>query len=338
MALIQTQISVVAQEQLSKQLELLQSFSDTAFQGLEKMIALNFATIRDTVEKVTANSRQVLSSNGPQELFALAQTQRQPQIDSLLAYGKELASISSDTREAFLHLVNAGKGNLISVQITNTKPLPVVVEKSLNVSPVSKKETSPAKVKGSSRAKQISLLPEPDVKISAVKVSAGKKTVSKAATSSKKATVPASKAKPAVKAEVKASSTPAVSATPAKAAVATIKTTAPKTAKKTVTTKAITAQAEATSANAVTEAQTASPAAAVAATPARIKEAIAPANTTPATSTAAAVTEKKSAVKFPFPPTKNLQGDKPAFPQAGGRPAYKGKASPATGAKKRVRQ
>jgi hypothetical protein len=38
-------------------------------------------------------------------------------------------------------------------------------------------------------------------------------------------------------------------------------------------------------------------------------------------------------VKFPFPPTKNLQGDKPAFPQAGGRPAYKGKASPATGAK-----
>lgn len=337
MALIQTQISVVAQEQLSKQLELLQSFSNTAFQGLEKMIALNFATIKDTVDKVTANSRQALSSSGPQELFALAQTQRQPQIDSLLAYGKELASISSETREAFLHLANAGKGNLISVQITDTKSLPIVVEKSLNASPVNKKAASPIKVKSSTSAKQISLLPE-DVKVSAVKVSAGKKSASQVAPSSKKNTPPASKAKPAIKAEIKASSAPAIAATPAKTAVATTKATAPKTAKKTVTTKAIKAQAEATSANAVTEMQNASLTAAVPATPAPIKEAVAPANTTPVASPAVVTTEKKSAVKFPFPPTKNLQADKPAFPQAGGRPAYKGKASPATGAKKRVRQ
>ncbi|WP_423680097.1 TIGR01841 family phasin [Undibacterium sp. WLHG33] len=333
MALIQTQISVVAQEQLSKQLELLQSFSDTAFQGLEKMIALNFATIRDAVDKVTASSRQVLSSNGPQELFALAQTQRQPQIDSLLAYGKELATISSDTREAFLHLANADNNHLISVHITKTEVAPVVAEKSLNASPASKKKVSPAKVKSISGTKQISLLPETDVKISTVKVSADKKIVSQTTTSSKKATIPASKAKPAVKAGVKASSTPAVSATSVKAAGTKTKATAPKTVKKTIT-----AQAEATSATAVTEVQPVSPAAAVPATPAPIKEAVAPENTTPAVSPEVAVTQKKSAVKFPFPPTKNLQGDKPAFPQAGGRPAYKGKASPATGAKKRVRQ
>lgn len=332
MALIQTQISVVAQEQLSKQLELLQSFSDTAFQGLEKMIALNFATIRDAVDKVTASSRQVLSSNDPQELFALAQTQRQPQIDSLLAYGKELATISSDTREAFLHLANADNNHLISVHITKTEVAPVVAEKSLNASPASKKKVSPAKVKSISGTKQISFLPETDVKISTVKVSADKKIVSQTATSSKKATIPASKAKATVKAGVKAS-TPAVSATSAKNAGTKTKATAPKTVKKTIT-----AQAEATSATAVTEVQPASPVAAVPATPTPIKEAVAPENTTPAASPEVAVTQKKSAVKFPFPPTKNLQGDKPAFPQAGGRPAYKGKASPATGAKKRVRQ
>lgn len=332
MALIQTQISVVAQEQLSKQLELLQSFSDTAFQGLEKMIALNFATIRDAVDKVTASSRQVLSSNDPQELFALAQTQRQPQIHSLLAYGKELATISCDTREAFLHLANADNNHLISVHITKTEVVPVVAEKSLNASPASKKKVSPAKVKSISGTKQISLLPETDVKISTVKVSADKKIVSQTATSSKKATIPASKAKATVKAGVKAS-TPAVSATSAKNAGTRTKATAPKTVKKTIT-----AQAEATSATAVTEVQPVSPAAAVPATPAPIKEAVAPENTTPAASPEVAVIQKKSAVKFPFPPTKNLQGDKPAFPQAGGRPAYKGKASPATGAKKRVRQ
>ncbi|MBR7793318.1 TIGR01841 family phasin [Undibacterium sp. FT147W] len=328
MPLIQTQISVVAQEQLSKQLELLQSFSNTAFQGLEKMIALNFATIKDTVEKVSASSRQVLSSSGPQELLALAQTQRQPQIDSLLAYGKELATISSDTREAFLHLANAGKNNLISVKITNTEAVPVVAEKSLNASPVSTKTVSPVKIKSSTSAKQISLLPEPDVK-----ASANKKTVSQPPAATKKAAVTTSKTKTVAKVVAKS----VAPATPAKAAVPTTKATAPKTTKKAVATKAIPAQTEAKSA--IAEVQKTSPAAPT--TSVQIKEVVAPvntANTAAEASSKAAVLEKKSAVKFPFPPTKNLQGDKPAFPQAGGRPAYKGKASPATGAKKRVRQ
>jgi len=332
MPLIQTQISVVAQEQLSKQLELLQSFSNTAFQGLEKMIALNFATIKDTVEKVSASSRQVLSSSGPQELLALAQTQRQPQIDSLLAYGKELATISSDTREAFLHLANAGKNNLISVKITNTEAVPVVAEKSLNASPVSKKTVSPVKIKSSTSAKQISLLPEPDVK-----ASANKKTVSQPPAATKKAAVTTSKTKTVAKVVAKSVSKPVAPATPAKAAVPTTKATAPKTTKKAVATKATPAQTEAKSA--IAEVQKTSPAAPT--TSVQIKEVVAPvntANTAAEASSKAAVPEKKSAVKFPFPPTKNLQGDKPAFPQAGGRPAYKGKASPATGAKKRVRQ
>lgn len=328
MPLIQTQISVVAQEQLSKQLELLQSFSNTAFQGLEKMIALNFATIKDTVEKVSASSRQVLSSSGPQELLALAQTQRQPQIDSLLAYGKELATISSDTREAFLQLANAGKNNMISVKITNTEAVPVVAEKSLNASPVSKKTISPVKIKSSTSAKQISLLPEPDVK-----VIASKKAVSLPQAETKKTSVATSKTKTVAKVVAKS----VAPATPAKAAVPTTKATALTTTKKAVATKAIPAEAEAKSAK--TEAQKTSPAAPT--TAAQIKEVVAPVNTENTAadvSSKAAVPEKKSAVKFPFPPTKNLQADKPAFPQAGGRPAYKGKASPATGAKKRVRQ
>lgn len=336
MPLIQTQISVVAQEQLTKQLELLQSFSNTAFQGLEKMIALNFATIKDTVDKVTANSRQALSSSGPQELLALAQTQRQPQIDSLLAYGKELATISSDTREAFLHLANAGKGNLISIQITDTKSLPVVVEKSLNAVPASKKTASPVKVKSVASTKQISLLPEPEVKDSA-----DKKPIDQSAISTKKATAPASKTKTTAKVVAKVAGTPVVSATPAKTAVATTKAAAPKTTKKTVVTKAISVQPDKKPAKltkAATEAQKTPPAAVAPAKPVQMKDVGTPADTAPETSPAAAVQEKKSAVKFPFPPTKNLQGDKPVFPQASGRPAYKGKASPATGAKKRVRQ
>ncbi|MBK1890659.1 TIGR01841 family phasin [Undibacterium sp. 14-3-2] len=335
MPLIQTQISVVAQEQLSKQLELLQSFSNTAFQGLEKMIALNFATIKDTVEKVTASSRQVLASGGPQELLALAQTQRQPQIDSLLAYGKELATISSATREAFLNLANAGKNNLISVKITNTEALPVVAEKSLNASPVSKKTVSPVKIKSSASAKQISLLPEPDVK-----VSASKKAVSLPPAETKKTSVATSKTKTVAKVAAKSVSTKVVPATPAKTAVPATRAPAPKASKKALATKATTAQAAAKSAKAEVQKTIPATAPAASTTPVQIKEvtAVNTANTTAEASPKTAVPEKKSAVKFPFPPTKNLQGDKPAFPQAGGRPAYKGKASPATGAKKRVRQ
>ncbi|MFZ6642958.1 TIGR01841 family phasin [Undibacterium sp. TC4M20W] len=366
MSLLTEQLSSAAQNQLAKQIAVFQAWSQLAFGGLEKLIALNFNTAKQSLENANSVTHDLLAATQAQELLHLGRSQAQPQFEKILSYGRELAAISIDTRTELWQIVSkqstAEIVATVAVATPALKAAPAEVTKPVVTKPVVTKPvvTKPAVKKLAAKpiaaTKQLTLLAEPEVK--PAKAPAKPKAVAKVAekpVAKVAAKAPAAKAevKPAVakpsevkpetakpvvaksskaakteaaKKPLKTSTTtveaapaPVPVVTPAEPLPAATTSTIEKTLdKKTTPAKKPAAKTEATETTAATKAAT-------------------KADSKPADSKPAASTEKKSAVKFPFPATPNLK-KAPGFPANNGKPAYKAKSSAATGAKKPVRQ
>ncbi|WP_426319076.1 TIGR01841 family phasin [Pseudoduganella sp. R-43] len=94
---IPEQFSAATKSQLEAQLKILNNFATTAFEGAQKVIALNLSTTKASVEKSSAAARELLEAKDPQEFFARS-TARVPNLDGLFAYNRELFSIASKTQ------------------------------------------------------------------------------------------------------------------------------------------------------------------------------------------------------------------------------------------------
>lgn len=329
MSLLTEQLSSAAQNQLAKQIAVFQAWSQLAFGGLEKLIALNFNTAKQSLENANSVTHELFAVKQAQELLDLSRSQAQPQLEKILSYGRELAAISMDTRTELWQIVSKqGSGEVVTTVAVTAPPLkaaPVAQAK-----PAVKKPAA----KPIAATKQLTLLAEPEVKTA--KTPAKPKAVAKVTE------------KPVIKAATKPATKAPVAKTSAKPAPA--KTEAvKKPAKATVTAVEATPAAPAAPAPVITPAQPL-PAATTAAIEKTLEKKTSPAKKpvakteTPDSATPikgdsapATGTEKKSAVKFPFPVTPNLK-KAPGFPANNGKPAYKAKSSAATGAKKPVRQ
>ena len=91
------QFSAATKSQLEAQLKILNNFATKAFEGAQKVIALNLSTTKASVEKSSAAARELLEAKDPQEFFAKS-TARVPNLDGLFAYNRELFSIASKTQ------------------------------------------------------------------------------------------------------------------------------------------------------------------------------------------------------------------------------------------------
>ncbi|MFZ6775681.1 phasin family protein [Undibacterium sp. Ji83W] len=350
MSLLTEQLSSAAQNQLAKQISVFQAWSQLAFGGLEKLIALNFNTAKQSLENANNVAHELFAVKQAQELLDLSRAHGQPQLEKILSYGRELASISSDTRAELWQIVSKqGVAGTIVTVATTAAATPAPTPKAIPA-PVAKPAVKKLAAKPIAATKQLTLLAEPEVK--PTKTPAKPKAVAKVAEKpvSKVAAKPATKAV-AAKAEVKA-----VEAKPE-----TIKPVAAKSSKpaKTEATKkplkTSTTTADVASAAPAAPVPVITPAAPLPAATTSMIEKTLEKKTTPAKKPAAktdtpdnaaaitadskptASTEKKSAVKFPFPATANLKKG-PGFPANNGKPSYKAKSSAATGAKKPVRQ
>jgi len=94
---IPEQFSAATKSQLEAQLKILNDFATTAFEGAQKVIALNLSTTKANVEKGSATARELLDAKDAQEFFAKS-TARVPNFDGLFAYNRELFSIASKTQ------------------------------------------------------------------------------------------------------------------------------------------------------------------------------------------------------------------------------------------------
>ncbi|MYN39842.1 TIGR01841 family phasin [Duganella sp. FT109W] len=94
MSSITEQFSAATKSQLEAQFQIFNTLASAAVESAEKVIALNLNATKASVEKSSAAAKQWLAVKDPKELFTLS-AQQQGSFDSLLAYGRELASIAS---------------------------------------------------------------------------------------------------------------------------------------------------------------------------------------------------------------------------------------------------
>lgn len=92
--------TATAKSQLESQLNLASHYANTAFEGVQQVIALNFSTTRASVEKSSAVAKQFLEARDPRDFIVQA-----PDLENLLSYSRELYSIASKTQAELLQLV-----------------------------------------------------------------------------------------------------------------------------------------------------------------------------------------------------------------------------------------
>ncbi|MEB0137572.1 MULTISPECIES: phasin family protein [unclassified Undibacterium] len=361
MPLISPHLPAITHEQIEKQLTAIAALSSTTLGGWEKIIALNFNLARLAFERATARSALLWSASDAQTLLSSAE--HQPPLDSLLAYGRELAEIAGATREQLLQALAADNTAVSSAPLAR-QPIPAAHE-AVAVAAVVAAAPVQNPVPQQTQLTLLREVPEAPAAAKATKAKAAATPAVIVAKPTAASTAPVAPKKP-LKAPARKASASTVSAAPAKklAVASKTKDTAPAPKPTSTSTKASSKTATAAPGLPVAAKKpvaAASPASSTAKTAPRraataskssqesekkaVKSSTPPSPTQPIDSTSAvdstasvSVPVKKSAVKFPEALTKSLQADKPGFPQVGGRPAFKAKTSPATGAKKRVRQ
>ena len=312
MSSISKQISAVAHTSLSSPLTVINAFSKTAFGSMEKLIALNINTVKQSLESSAVATRQLFSARKPEELLSYNATHAQPHIEKIMAYGRELADISAHARAEFLQVFSQpGDATMAPFSINISEQ---VLEKKTSL-PVTTSAKAPVKKAAATANTQLPLLAEPELK---TEVKKAKKSTAKPSTApAEKAPAKATTAAPAV----------AASALAAANSVQAQQVSAPADKVDTTTTVKTTEPKQVAIAPEIKVTVPAPEAKPVAATAAPIAE-----------KKAEKTTEKKATVKLPFPASPAKKTGKPSFPAVSTRPAYKAKGSAATGAKKPVRQ
>lgn len=130
------QLSSATKTQLETQLAMFSALSGKAFENLERMMELNIAAAKATLEESGANFQQLLAAKDAQELFALSANQVQPAMEKAMAYGRQLASIASNAQAEFVKTAEE------QISETNRKTIGLVEELSKSAPPGSENAIS----------------------------------------------------------------------------------------------------------------------------------------------------------------------------------------------------
>jgi phasin family protein len=90
------QFSAATKSAFESQLALMTSLTHKAFEGVEKLTALNINAARSSMEESNAALKHMLSAKTPQEFFALGSAQSQPGTEKAVAYARSVAGITSE--------------------------------------------------------------------------------------------------------------------------------------------------------------------------------------------------------------------------------------------------
>lgn len=96
-----------AMTQLEAQLRFFSNVANKAFEGAQKIMALNISATKASVEKSSSAVQTLLAAKDPGEFFALGSVSAQPKLDSFIAYGRELFTIASSTQAELFNSVKA---------------------------------------------------------------------------------------------------------------------------------------------------------------------------------------------------------------------------------------
>ena len=107
MLTFQDQFSAATKANFEAQLTLITSLTGKAFESVEKLVELNLAAVKSSMEESTANAKLMLSAKDSQELMALSAAQSKPTAEKVMAYGRHVADIASDVQAEFTRAAEA---------------------------------------------------------------------------------------------------------------------------------------------------------------------------------------------------------------------------------------
>ncbi len=133
---IPEQFAAAAKAHFETQLGLINALTSKAFEGVERVVALNVDAAKASLEEVSDTVKQIDPSKGPQELFAVA-AKTQPTAEKMLDYGRHLAEIATGVQAEFADAaeaqVNETKQKLVSLVDEATKNAPPGSENTIAV-------------------------------------------------------------------------------------------------------------------------------------------------------------------------------------------------------------
>ena len=118
--------STATKANFEAQIEMMNTLSAKAFEGMEKIIDLNLNVAKASLEESSAAAAHLMTLKDPQAFFALSAAQAQPTAEKALAYGRHLASITSSAQAEFTKAAEA------QLAATQTKVVALVDELSKN--------------------------------------------------------------------------------------------------------------------------------------------------------------------------------------------------------------
>ena len=123
---IPEQFSSATKANFEAQFAMFTALTGKAFAGVEKLVELNLTAAKASLEESTATTKQLLSAKDPQEFFSLTAAQAQPAAEKVIAYGRNVAAITSGTQAEF------SKAAEEQIAETNKKVIALVEEVSKN--------------------------------------------------------------------------------------------------------------------------------------------------------------------------------------------------------------
>ena len=119
------QLSSAAKSQWETQLQLFSTLSHQAFDGAEKIIALNLDASKAAIARTADTAQHLLAAHDAREFLSYSTSQAQPGIESVLAYSRQLFGIASSTQA---QLLEAAKTRLATASPAAAAPVPVEVQ------------------------------------------------------------------------------------------------------------------------------------------------------------------------------------------------------------------
>lgn len=96
------QISSAAKSQLENQLQIFSTLTSKVFESAEKIIALNLNASKAALSQTAETAQHLLETQDPRDFFSYSSNQAQPNIESVLAYSRQLFGIASSTQAELL--------------------------------------------------------------------------------------------------------------------------------------------------------------------------------------------------------------------------------------------
>ncbi len=97
----QEQFSAATKTNFEAQLAMITSLTHKTFESVEKIVDLNMNAVKASLEESTLAAKQLMTAKDPQEFFALAASQAQPNSEKAMAYSRHLAGIASSAQAEF---------------------------------------------------------------------------------------------------------------------------------------------------------------------------------------------------------------------------------------------